>query len=310
MGTSPTTTRPSPLAHRLLRFMARLRLAALGTVLLAGALAYLGGAAPPLAAPLLSATTVPPATDPVATEASALSVSDAVALASTDIGEPALVTQPTVPTPLWLDAPYAALDLAPRAQVVQGEAPLPPVFDRTTFDALGLDAWISMRQMRGDLQQAVGGAHRFRVPVDAEAEVRAAYLLPPIDTLASRAQRVPEGTTRHGRGLHLSPGDSVRGRGTLLVDGDLVVEDGAQLRWDGLVLVHTDGAPRQLRVDLGGTVQIRGALVVRQVAAEAPAWRAVLADEMDAGLRVALGNEALLYYDRESLQAALATLLG
>ncbi|MEM8560168.1 MAG: hypothetical protein AAGG50_20305 [Bacteroidota bacterium] len=291
--------------------MARLRLAALAVVLLGGALVCLTVAAPSGAPPLMSVTAAAPmkvalSNDEVAENAPAAEDRVAAPFGS----EAARVTQPTVPTPLWLDAPYAALDLAPRAQVVQGEAPLPPVFDRATFDALGLDAWISMREMRGDLQHAVGGAHRFRVPVDAEAEIRTTYLLPPLDTLAGRAQRTPESTTRYRHGLHLSPGDSVWGRGTLLVEGDLVVEDGAQLRWDGLVLIHTNGAPHQLRVELGGRVQIRGALAVRQAATEAEAWRAVLADEMDAGLRVALGNEALLYYDRGSLQAALATLLG
>ncbi|MEM9997402.1 MAG: hypothetical protein AAF809_06840 [Bacteroidota bacterium] len=291
--------------------MARLRLAALAAVLLGGALVCLMVAAPPDAPPLMSATVAAPvamASTAGEGEESAPAIEDQAT--APFASEAPRVTQPTVPTPLWLDAPYAALDLAPRAQVVQGEAPLPPVFDRATFDALGLDAWISMREMRGDLQHAVGGAHRFRVPVDAEAEIRTTYLLPPLDTLAGRAQRTPESTTRHRHGLHLSPGDSVWGRGTLLVEGDLVVEDGAQLRWDGLVLIHTNGAPHQLRVELGGRVQIRGALAVRQVVSEAHAWRAVLADEMDAGLRIALGNEALLYYDQGSLRAALATLLG
>ncbi|MEM6784634.1 MAG: hypothetical protein AAF624_12975 [Bacteroidota bacterium] len=219
------------------------------------------------------------------------------------------VQAPTVPTPLWLDAPYAALALDPRAQIVRGEAPLPPLLDRASFDALTLGSWISLRRMRSDLQNAVGGSHHFRIPADARAEVQTPYRLPSLDALAEHARVASPLTTRYADGLHLSRGDTVRGNGTLLVEGDLTIEDGAALYWNGLVLMHTDREPHQLRADFLGDVQIRGALAIRQVARDTTAWQATLIQEMAAGLHVSMGNESLLYYDAQSLRSALDALL-
>ncbi|MEO0741008.1 MAG: hypothetical protein AAF089_05390 [Bacteroidota bacterium] len=303
--------------------MARLRLAALVALLLGAAATYLvSGDAPPSPDPLpamvVSLSEAPrveqQATPPRARPSPTLAASgideaqDGAALQRLGTDGPR-VSAPMVPTPLWLDAPYAALALDPRAQVVQGEAPLPPLLDRTSFDVLMLDSLISMRRMRSGLQHAMGGSHRFRVPADTRAEVEAPYLMPTLDVLAERARVASRLTTRHAGGLHLTRGDTVQGRGTLLIEGDLHVPEGASLYWDGLVLLHTDRAPHQLRADLLGDVQIRGAMAMRQTITDTLAWQATLSHDMTTGLYVSLGNEARLYYDSQSLRMALDAVL-
>lgn len=295
--------------------MARLRFAAFAAVLFGGTATYLvSGDAPtsPLPAPI-TAIALAEVPRSATTVSSTVSISAGEAAREAEGArmhgaEAPRVAVPTIPTPLWIDAPYAALAMDPRAQVVQGEAPLPPLLDRTSFDLLMLDAWISMRRMTSDLQGAMGGSHRFRVPVDTRAEIQVPYRLPSLDSLADRARVASRMTTRYEDGLHLSRGDTVRGEGTLLVEGDLEVPEGASLYWDGLVLLHTDREPHQLRADLRGDVQIRGAMAVRQAARDTTAWQATLIQEMAVGLHISLGNEARLYYDAQSLRTTLDAL--
>lgn len=272
--------------------MVRIRLAALAALLLSGAGAYLAYGDPPASPSAALAASLLPTPPPSGPDASA------------PRRVPPLVDAPTFPTPLWLDAPYAALDVAPGAQVAREDAPLPPVFDRAAFDALGLGAWISLHQLRADLQRALGGAHRLRLLADAEAELLHPYRLPVLDTLAARAATA----TRYG-GLHLGRGDTLRGAGTLLVEGDLAVTEGGALYWSGLVLLRTDRGPHQLRADLHGDVAIQGALAVQQRAREPFAWQSALARDVAPGVYVSLGERALIYYDAPSLRAALDALL-
>ena len=199
------------------------------------------------------------------------------------------------PGPLWVDAPVVTAGVAAGAQVA-GTAPdgtaRPVYLDATRHAAYRLGSAISMPAMQAALSgqmQTAGAALSVQptmAPVLAQTgtptltELYGAAIAafdPARDVLRAGAHTV-SGTETHGnvddagnpdprivrvRGaLSVPAGATLTGNGMLLVEGNLSVA--GTLRWDGLVLVVP---PTQVaRVDLPGTVRVRGSLMVDQEA--------------------------------------------
>ncbi len=198
------------------------------------------------------------------------------------------------PGPLWIDAPVATATVTGAAISGAGPdgAPRPVYFDASRFAAYRLGTAVPLATVTGALGAQVvraGTVLSVQSPMDAvraaaggtptlaELDGAALSAFGPGDVLLAGPTTFT-GTRAYGRfgddanpdprivrvtgSLSIPAGPTVTGNGMLIVQGGLSVA--GTLRWDGLVLVTTPA--QQVAVDLPGTVEIRGSLLVDQAA--------------------------------------------
>ena len=201
-------------------------------------------------------------------------------------------TESDFPGPLWLEVPYVSAALDPDAYVSGGPQHRPTYLDRSRFFDLRLESLLSFGRMTDSLSTQLvatdGPGAALNIPEDMDAVIRAAHA-PTLEALYFDAQdainaqdrvytapvtltdELALGTAAAPRilyfqqGLTLAAGGRLSGSGLVLVEGALEIDPGGELDWDGLVLVHTEDD--YIPVQLDGTVDLRGALLIDQVGA-------------------------------------------
>ena len=196
------------------------------------------------------------------------------------------------PGPLWLDTPVATAAVDPAARVTADGDARPVYLDATRHAAYRLGSSISLSAMESALGAQVRRAGARLSVENGMAGVLAATSTPTLAELYGTALsrfdaardvvivggHVVSGTETRGNvdndaapdprivrvagPLTVPTGATLTGNGLLIVEGDLNVF--GTLRWDGLVLVTTPA--QRVAVNLPGTVQIRGSLLVDQEA--------------------------------------------
>ncbi|MEM6784364.1 MAG: hypothetical protein AAF624_11605, partial [Bacteroidota bacterium] len=209
-----------------------------------------------------------------------------------------LVSDVDFPGPLWVDAPYATATLSPLATItgLDDEGGMRASYlDYSKLYDYRLDDILSPATLVSDFQGALNIPTGSRRGLDARKGLEPVldlYKTPSLvelygdilsafnseDVSFGSATTLPSSQTYGQRGsrsvrdarivqvegdLRIPSAVTLEGNGVLLVEGNLVVE--GALLWDGLVYVRS--FEQELGVTAtGGTVEIRGALIVEQEA--------------------------------------------
>ena len=197
------------------------------------------------------------------------------------------------PGPIWLDVPYATADVDPDVNIDGGPEALPVHFDDRRYNELELDPllpWSTMASNLSDEFRAANGAGGDFLASNMET---AGYLNDL--NVADAGELYSAGINAMNAGDVLVPGPHeyngetqnfgasprivrvtgdlrivdavVIGTGLLIIEGALEMEGTSPvLRWDGIVLIHSEA--NYLPISMGGAaeVDITGALVIDHVA--------------------------------------------
>ena len=186
------------------------------------------------------------------------------------------------PAPVWLDVPFAAADADPGAEINNG----PVRMDTRKYDEMRLDSLAPRADMVFDLSSAATTAGSSFIGSSAMSgsggwpalledlnvtdgeDLYQAALASPAETVLPGPHTVATKQTEGGPSEvtqvtgDLTVTDELKGSGALVVEGAFVIESGAKVDWNGLIIVR---AERQfLSVRLDGELKLKGALVVVQ----------------------------------------------
>ena len=197
------------------------------------------------------------------------------------------------PGPIWLDVPYATADIDPGVIIDGGPEALPVRFDDRRYNELQLNSLLPWDTMTSGLTSAFGAAGGGGGDFQASDMLGSGYLDDLNVADASELYYTAVGAMDMGditiAGPHTYSGTiqnfgatplivritggltiddaTVDGNGILIVEGPITMTGASpELRWDGIVIVHS--MENYLPIEMGGaaTVDISGSLVIDHVA--------------------------------------------
>ena len=197
------------------------------------------------------------------------------------------------PGPIWLDVPYATADLDPNTFIDGGPDALPVHFDDRRYNEMDLSTLLPWGTMEGNLTSEFGGASGAGGDFQASDMLASGYLedvnafdatdlysagLGAMggDDITIAGPHTYSGTTQNFGATplivritgSLTINDAtVEGNGLLIVEGPITMTGTSPvLRWNGIVLVHTEDSFLPVAMGDAAVVDIAGALIVDHVA--------------------------------------------